>query len=363
MKLPKKKYIVLGSIALVLLLAALVCFLLGGSAGRRLQSQQQAERWAGESKARFTQFSAFFSENSGLQLNDLGALRQKLTEKLTAASIEAPAGGRLFCDAWSASGSAKVTGQRGSFDADIIAVGGSFFDFHPQELCSGGFLAEGDLMKDRVVLDAQLAWLLYGSTDLAGLTVSIGEQEFVIAGVVALDESRAAEKVSTGAPQLYLPYETWLAMNEGAAADCYEIVLPDPAKDFAKALLTECIPEEGCLLRQNTGRFAFSESLGALKGFSTRAVRTEAVAFPAWENAALWQETRCTLFYVLALVLLLFPAVLVCILLVRLLLLAKQKLRGSGKAVREKALDKIDARRAQRMRLRSSGGSHLKGKG
>ena len=361
MKLPKKKYIVLGSAALVLLLAALVCFLLGTRAGHQLQSQQQAQRWAGESGERFTQFSAFFSENAGLALNDVSTLRQKLNEKLTAASIEAPTGGRLFCDAWSASGSAKVQGPRGSFDAGIIAVGGSFFDFHPQELCSGCFLAESDLMKDRVVLDAQLAWLLYGSTDLAGLTVSIGEQELVIAGVVARDGSRGMEKVSDGAPQLYLPYETWLAMHEGAA-DCYEIVLPDPAEGFAKSLLEECLPKEGRILRRNTGRFEFSESLRALKGFSTRAVRREAIAFPAWENAALWQETRCTLLYVLGLVLLAFPAVLVCILLVRLLRLAKRKLRGSGKRLREKALDRIDARRERRMQRRGSG-SHRKGKG
>ena len=360
MKLPKKKYIILGSAALVLLLAALVCFLLGVRAGHQLQSQQQAERWAGESGERFTQFSVFFSENGGLQLNDVGSLRQTLNEKLTAASIEVPAGGRLFCDAWSTSGSGKVQGPRGGFDAEIIAAGGSFFDFHPQEICSGGFLAEGDLMKDRVVLDAQLAWLLYGSTDLAGLTVSIGDREFVIAGVIARDSSRGMEKVSDRVPQLYLPFETWLAMTEGAAADCYEIVLPDPAEGFAKSLLEECLPKEGRILRRNTGRFEFSESLKALKGFSTRAVRREAIAFPAWENAALWQETRCTLLYVLGLLLLAFPAVLVCILLVRLLLLAKRKLRGSGKRLREKALDRIDARRERRMQRRSSG-SHRKG--
>ena len=148
---------------------------------------------------------------------------------------------------------------------------------------------------------------------------------------------------------LYLPYETYLTMDEGKGVDCYEIVLPEPAKDFAKALLEECLPTESGVLRENTGRFRFGKSLKLLKEFNRSAVRTEAVAFPAWENAALLTESRCAVLRLIALLALLFPAVIVCIELVRCILFAREKLRGKGRMLVERVRDRADEHRAQRM--------------
>ena len=355
MRLPKKKHIVLGSIAAAFLLASLLLFLLGAGSGKHLLAQRQAERWTGESEERYTQFSAFFGPETGLGLDGVGALRQQITENLTKASIELPAGGEYFCDAWSGSGSVKVSSGRGSYDAQVLAVGGHFFEFHPQELFSGVLLQENDLLIDRVVIDEQLAWLLYGSTELAGMTVEIGGQEFYIAGVIAREDDRFTKKLADDTPLLYMPFETYRTMDEGCTADCYEIVLPDPAKGFAKALMEECLPKEGCFLRQNTGRFGFSAAMKSLKSFSTRAVRTEAVAFPLWENAALIAEARGTLCFVLALLMLAYPLVLAGICLVKLVIYAKWRLHGTGKILREKALDRIDEHRIRRMERQQKG--------
>ena len=348
MKLTKKKYIILGSIVLPLLLLSLVFFLLGAGAGKHLQSQQQAERWTGESETRYTQFSAFFGPNDGLNPDGIGALRQQITEKLTAASIELPQSGKYFCDAWSTSGSVKISSERGSFDADVMAVGGSFFDFHPQELRSGVLLQESDLLLDRIVIDEQLAWLLYGSTDLAGMTAEIGGQQFYIAGVIARDLGRAEQKVAEDTMLLYMPYNSYLGLNEAAAASCYEVVLPDPAKGFAKALLEECLPKDGCILQQNTNRFRFSAALQTMRRFTTRAVRTEAVAFPVWENVALIAQSRAAAFYFIGLVTLLLPAALICFLLARLAIYLKWWLRGAGGRLKDKTLDKVDEHRIKR---------------
>ena len=35
---------------------------------------------------------------------------------------------------------------------------------------SGSYFQEGDLMQDLVLLDEELAWILFGSSDLQGLT-------------------------------------------------------------------------------------------------------------------------------------------------------------------------------------------------
>lgn len=346
MKLPKKKSIISGA---VMLLLALTLLLTAAHLPRARLDQQQAVRWAGESGMRFAQLSCFLAAGDGLQLDDIGALRQKLSEKLTENSIETPKGGALMSDAWSTGTKLNVSAERGSFDAAALAVGGSFFDFHPLRLRDGSFFAGNDLMRDRVVIDTQLAWLLYGSTELAGMTLSIDGREFVIAGVVEPERGRAAAKVATDDPMIYLPYEAYLTMNETARIDCYEIVLPDPTEDFAKALLKESFPrKDGYVLRENTGRFAFETSLNSLKNFGMMAVRREAVAYPAWENAALYTEACCALLRALALVLFIYPVVLALVLLVRLFRFVKQRLRGSGTAMVERIRDRAEDRRERK---------------
>ena len=346
MKLPKKKFIFIGGGLIVL---AVVLLLIASALPKPLQSQRQAERWAGESGVRFAQFSCFLSPaETPMQTGDIALLRQKLTEKLTAASVETPPGGRLFCDAWSATGKLKVKGERGSFDAVAVAVGGSYFDFHPMALCSGAYLAEGDLMRDRVVLDAQLAWLLYGSTDLAGLSVEIGGQQYFIAGVVEQTDDRATSAVSEAAPTVYLPCDTYLTMDGSAGIDCYEIVLPEPAEGFAASVLKDCFAAEDGVTRENTGRFRFGNSLRLLKRFSRLPVRTEAVAFPAWENAALLTETRCAILRAFALLALVFPAALLCTEAVRGVLYLRRTLRGSGRTALGRLRDRADERRMRR---------------
>lgn len=350
---PKRKYIIPGCILLVL---AAVCLLIAAALPKPLHNQKQAERWAGESGAEFAQFSCFLSPSDVLNEEDIYTLRQKIDEKLTAESYETPQGGVSFCDAWSAAGTLTVSGPRGSFDTAALAVGGSFFDFHPLTLLSGGYLAESDLMKDRVVLDEQLAWMLFGGRDLAGMTVTIAGQDYIVAGVAALESDRATRAVADEAPMLFLAYGDRTLLSE-AGETCYEVVLPEPVEGFAGAMLEECFPIGGGVLQQNTGRFSFAGSAALLRQLGKLGVRTQAVQFPYWENAALYTETRCALFRGAGLLCLPYPAALACIVLLRLLKKGKSKLRSGGAAIRGKLLDKRDERR---MRLYSGSGSHLK---
>ena len=72
------------------------------------------------------------------------------------------------------------------------------------------------------------------------------------------------------------------------------------------------------------------------------AVRTEAVAYPDWENAALWTESWCTLLRALALALLVFPAILALVELVRALRFGRAKAREGAGRLRERILDRFD---------------------
>lgn len=98
------------------------------------------------------------------------------------ASLEAPEGGSLYQDAWSGTAtSVAVSGPAGKSNVKTYGVGGDFFLFHPYTLLSGSYIAESDFAQDRVVLDENLAWQLFGSSDVAGMEVTIGERNYPVA--------------------------------------------------------------------------------------------------------------------------------------------------------------------------------------
>ncbi len=352
MRLLRRNSIIVGGTALLLGLILLICAAL---LPRPLQSQRQAERWAGESGKRFKQFTCVLSPGQTLEPEGIYSFRNTAAEKIDASDFELPPGGISFCDAWSVGGMLKVTGPRGSFDAAALAVGGRFFDFHPMRLLSGGYLMESDLMKDRVVLDEQLAWMLYGSTDLAGVTVEIGGHDFVVAGVVAQADDRFTRAVSEGGPTLYIDYEN-RALTDGSGVTCYEVVLPEPVKGFARGVAENPFASLG-LVVECTGRFSFTSSLQRLRNLGKLGVRTTAVTFPVWENAAIAAENSCALLRFAALLCLIWPVVLLIAALRQLLRLGGGLLKRGGRAAKEALLDQRDAHRT---RVISRKGSHTK---
>ena len=349
MRLLRRGSAIAGGILLLLGAALLVTAAL---LPRPLASQQQAERWAGDGALRFRQFSALPAAGQALEPDDILKFRDAAAKKIEEADLKIAADSAL-CDAWSRSGTVKVSGPKGSFDAAALAVGGRFFDFHPLALRSGGYLGERDLMKDRAVLDEQLAWMLYGSTDLAGLTIRIGEQEFVISGVVAQADDRFSRAVTALGPTVYLDYSARDLLSAGGAI-CYEVVLPDPVKGFARGIVEDSFGKLGPVV-ENTGRFSFSNSLRRLKTIGTLGVRTEAVAFPSWENAAICAETWCALLRALGIACLVYPAAVLAVLLHR---LRKDGARGAKRLWaqgKERLLDLRDRRRARALARNKKG--------
>ena len=339
----------------MLLLLGLALLIAAARLPLPLQSQREAERWAGGSGKRYRQLTAILTPGQTLEQGDVYSFRTTAMDKITASDFEIPEGGSALCDAWSVTGTLKVSGPRGSFDAAGIAVGGSFFDFHPMPVRSGSLLSDADVMHDRVVLDEQLAWMLYGSSDLAGQTVQIGQGDYFVAGVVAQPDDHFTRAVSDRTPTVYLSYESRSVLS-GSGTASYEVVLPDPVKGFAKAIVESAFASKGVVV-ENTDRFSFASSLGRLRNLGTLGTRTTAVIFPSWENAAVAAETTCALLRGAAIVCLIWPAVL---LIAALRLLARagiRRLKSGGRAAREALLDRRDERR---MRIISRGGSHSK---
>ena len=306
----RRKFIIISLIVCgVMLILAAACLITRTSMAKTQQSQMQAERWAGESGERFMQFTCFFTRDQLKDLESVYALRQKYSDKFAEADIEPSPGGSLYCDAWSTTGSVKIYSEHGNATTSVVAVGGSFFDFHPLTLRSGVYLRQSDLMKDRVVLDEVLAWMLFGSPYVAGMQVDIGGKPYVIAGVVQRESDKATKKFAEDGPMLYIPYESWLELDSKAGIDCYEAVLPETVDGFTQTVLETYYSVGDGVLQQNTGRFTLGASIQQMKNFGTRGVRTSAAILPYWEHAARYVEDWCTLLAFLALLLLIYPAI------------------------------------------------------
>lgn len=301
-----------------------VCFSFPG----RLQSQFAAERWTGESELRFEQLSCFMSETDSLSLNNIYEFRYKLGTKLTEASLDSPENGSLFNDAWSASGKLTVYGDHGNAECSVIAVGGDYFSFHPLRLLSGSYISEDDLMYDRVLLDRELAWRLFGGTNLQGMTVTINNMPYVVAGVVEREQDFASRKAYDGGPGMYMSYASYSELTAGEDSpgepiECYEIVMPQPVEGFAEGLINENFAVGEGELINNSGRFTFGEIFGIIKQFGTRSMHTTSVIYPYWENAARCLGDWCALFMLLALIFGASP--LVCAFVVLMILLVRGK--------------------------------------
>ena len=335
---------------LALLIACLIqtalsvfSFAMLGKVTGALITQSAADVWRGGSGERFAQVSAFLPVNGRIDLDTIRSFRVTLEDAFVQNSIFAPepdaqdpgadTSARLYADAYSGSTQLSVSGKPpGSVTVTAIGVGGDYFLFHPLQLLSGGYVSDEDYMADRVVLDAQTAFNLFGSSDVAGMEVTINGKTFPIAGVVkseddfataaALDAGAEAASDPTGVQSaskamIYMSYAALNAMAE-LPIDCYEIVLPDPVSGFAKKLMTEKFPVGEGVIVQNTGRFSLSGLISVIGKFGKRVMTTNGVIYPYWENAARMAESYAALLLILGTLFGLMPAVCLTIVLVKL---------------------------------------------
>ena len=303
-----RKKILLIVVNALLLIAFIVCLAASASIKNTLRSQQAATAWAGQSGERFAQVSAFLPDGASFDENDIRSLRETIDRALIEASIAEDEGRTLYTDAWSAESEVNIVGGRGSSSAQAFSVGGDFFLFHPLYLRDGSYLSRNDLMKDRIVLDEELAWRLFGAIDLAGLEVLINDRPHIIAGVISREDDFASTKAYTGGAGLFMSYESLSELSESSVEIiCYEIVLPDPITGFAFNTITDLFPNKNAAIVENSARYTLSSVVGIIGAYGSRSMRNDGIIYPYWENAARYTEDWLALLRLLSLIFIVFP--------------------------------------------------------
>lgn len=307
------KKIMLGISGAVSFIGFLILLGVSNHMAGALKEQQMAARWSEEKNV--AQISCFFSPNAQMSEDGILAFEHSLDSALQEASItqesENPSA-RLWVDAYSASGRVTLSNGKNTLEADAIGIGGDFFLFHPLKLLTGSFFSGNDLMQDYCVIDEDAAWQLFGSNDVAGMIVYVGNVPHIVTGVVERLGGRLEEAAGLEKTVVYVSYETLSALGTNHGINHYEIVMPSPVTGFAYNHVKENIGVEETELQvvDNTARYTLSNRLKVLGALGTRSMNEKAIIYPYWENLARGYEDIIAVLTLFMLLFLLYPIIL-----------------------------------------------------
>ena len=184
--------------------------------------QREASRWGNAAPGGSAQVSAFLPAESSLKQEDVRELEYKINTALAQDSIKITSedpDARLWQDCFSGVGSFTITAGKKTVDAEAVGTGGAFFTFHPLELSSGAYYQSDSLMKDEILLDQESAWKLFGSFNVTGRTVQVGDLHLRIAGVYKKGEGSLYEKGGLAEYVAFVQYKTLLQCGGSGAGD------------------------------------------------------------------------------------------------------------------------------------------------
>ncbi len=313
-----KKRIVWGSLTVSSLLIGLVLtFVYRGLAGS-LSDQQMATRWSDERDT--AQISCFFPYDTGINPDRIEMFQYELDKAMVEASItsDSPnANARLWASAYASVGRLNISNDKTSFSVKALGVGEDYFLFHPLDLIGGNHFSGQDVMQDYCILDKEAAWKLFGSSDVVGQYVTIANVPHQIVGVYEQKTDKLHKKAGLDEAFIYVSYETLSKYGSVKEIQCYEIVMPNPVENYALKYVNEHLGDtEGRIeVLENTSRFSVGNIIRLLSDFGTRSMKTNALAYPYWENVAKGYEDYLTLLLLFILIFFLFPfsVILICV--------------------------------------------------
>ena len=284
----------------ICVLASLVSTICIWLTTKNLYDQQATGRWADKAED-FAQISCFYPIS--MELSDFGylSLHHSVEEALVNASITAEGqGADLFVDAYSVGGKMHFSTENAAKEVNVVGVSDSFFLFHPVHLLNGSYFDENMIMKDGVILDEETAFLLYGSNDVVGMPVYIGDIPYYIRGVAKRDDSYFAKKAGLSEPVCFVMADTLKTYGTIEGSYTYEVVMPEPVEGFAKETVIAALndTQQKIEVVENSSRFSFNSKKEIVMDFGVRSMSRNSIIYPYWENMARAAEDMCGLLFV-----------------------------------------------------------------
>ena len=304
------KRIVLAGIAVLCVLVFGLIALLEGLVKDKLYDQQMARRWSKQKDV--AQISCFFSEKEAVEPTFYMGIRESVNKALQEASIGSEnEKARLWIDAISQPG--KISIANGSKSVELAAVGvtGDFFQFHPLYMETGSYFGPDSMMQDGIIIDEETAWQLFGSNDVVGMEVMIGQVPHIIMGVTRKETGRIAEAAGLDKSVCYLSLESLKQYGTLTGGYCYEAVLPNPVKGFALFTITTAVGADKKEIEvvENSSRYELLPIWQVIQSFGLRSMSKQGIVYPYWENIARSYEDIFALTLLVKGLLLVFPCI------------------------------------------------------
>ena len=268
-----------------------------------LYDQQAAARWSEDDD--YAQLSCFYPVTEQPTDYDFQSLHHSVEQALKNASMQSETeGAKLFIDAYSMTGSLTLSTDNADMEVKAVGVTEDFFLFHPVSLLEGSYFDENMLMLDGIILDEDAAFTLYGSNNVVGMPVFIGNAQYYIRGVVKRDEGYFSGKAGLDSSLCYVPAETLLERGLVEGSYTYEVLMPNPVEGFAKGILETALNDiEGRLeVVENSARFLPEARKEILLDYAVRSMSSKGIIYPYWENVARAMEDIVAAFYALQMI-------------------------------------------------------------
>lgn len=303
----------------IMLFAAFACLLVACIFLRLFQrineqdvDQSAAHRWQ-SGKQEFAQMSVFLSPQENWTETDRKTLLSQIRMSFQENSItnESEKGGEegLIIDCYSCETKMTLVNGKSTAEAMVTATGGDFFYFHPQIWLSGYAYSQEDVMQDRIVLDKELAWNLFGSSNVEGMSLQINGKTYYVAGTVDRRKDSANQAAYGENNRAWISYSNLVSEETKPAITCYEIVMPNPVNGWAKEILKQNLTpdQREIILLENSSRAEFLQVFQDIKEFSKRPMIKKAVKYPYWENASRIRDIYREMYLFLAVLFIIYP--------------------------------------------------------
>lgn len=313
----KRKFLRYGISILISLLLVSGMNIVSSHIAHAVPDQNSYLAWGDEN---YAQISCFTSRSDGFTTEELMRFEYELhktlmdndkTEHIT-----------QWIDAYSGKGRLTVTNGNTSVEGTAYGVGNDFFLFHPLTLISGGYIDTDNVMKDYILLDEEASWRLFGSSDVAGLSVNINGEPHVVSGVFKRPNGRLNTASGNGEITFYVCYESLARYTENAAITTYEVMMRNPVKHYAfdyikkyfqpdsegeestgnvSAISGQTALQREIKIVENSDRYSLMHKWEHLKNFGINTMNLNEISYPFWENIALAYESILTFVFFLQL--------------------------------------------------------------
>ena len=263
-----------------------------------LYDQQAGSRWSDERE--MEQMSLIYPVTQTSTVDDFffDSLTHQIQDAIDQSAFANESGipdeqGITFPYSVCVQGKITIANEDKKVDTNALGVDKHFFTFHPMNLLYGSYIASDELMKDGIVIDDEIAWKLFGSSDVVGKMVTISNVPHYIKGVVHKDEGRIAKAAGLDASLAYVSTSALRNYGMMYGSFVYELILPNPVENFAVNLVKDTLGNslESLEFVDNTTRFSSKKSLDTLANYGVRSMSNKDIIYPYFENEArAWED-------------------------------------------------------------------------